>query len=96
MKRSLIEKIVREELKKKLQENVMDAEDLGWEVKRLQNIITRMVEKGAESDMSALGELNSELKSLSDKIERLENSQDPVGAAERERGRQMAMRDDEF
>jgi len=96
MKRSLIEKIVREELKKKLQENVMDAEDLGWEVKRLQNIITRMVEKGAESDMSALGELNSELKSLSDKIERLENSLDPVGAAERERGRQMAMRDDEF
>lgn len=97
MKRSLIEKIVREELKKKLiQENVMDAEDLGWEVKRLQNIITRMVEKGAESDMSALGELNSELKSLSEKIESLENTLDPVRAADQTRGREMAMRDDEF
>ena len=96
MKKSLIEKIVREELKKKLQENIMDAEDLGFEVERLHNIIMKMVEKGAQSNMSALGSLNSELKSLSSKIDRLVNSQDPVGAAERERGRQMAMRDDEF
>lgn len=91
-------KDLKEALSKKgykiIKENIMDAEDLGFEVERLHNIIMKMVEKGAQSNMAALGRLNSELKSLSDKIDRLVNSQDPQGAEDRERGRQMAMRDD--
>lgn len=86
-------KIIKESLDS-IEESIMDAEDIGFEVERLHNIIMKMVEKGAQSNMAALGRLNSELKSLSDKIDRLVNSQDPQGAQDRERGRQMAMRDD--
>ena len=86
-------KLVKESLES-IEENIMDAEDIGFEVERLHNIVMKMVEKGAQSNMAALGRLNSYLKDLSDKIDRLVNSQDPQGAAERERGRQMAMRDD--
>lgn len=86
-------KLVKENLNS-IEESLMDAEDIGFEVERLHNIIMKMVQKGAQSNMAALGRLNSYLKDLSGKIDRLVNSQDPEAAADRERGRQMAMRDD--
>ena len=81
-------------IRENLEENLMNAEDIGFEVERLHNIVMKMVEKGVQSNMSALGRLNSELKSLSAKIDRLVNTQDPQGAGDREMGRQMANRDD--
>ena len=86
-------KLVKESIDS-IEEGLMDAEDIGFEVERLHNIVMKMVEKGAQSNMAALGRLNSYLKDLSGKIDRLVNSQDPAGAEDRERGRQMAARDD--
>lgn len=91
-------KIIKESLDS-IEESIMDAEDLGFEVERLHNIIMKMVEKGAQSNVAALGRLNSELKSLSDKIDRLVNSQsyepqDPQSPEAREKYKRMAMRDD--
>ena len=86
-------KLVKEGLES-IEESVMDAEDLGFEVERLHNIITKMIEKGAQSNMQALGRLNSELQSLSDKIERLENTLDPQAAEDQVRARRRGMRDD--
>lgn len=91
-------KLVKESLES-IEENVMDAEDIGFEVERLHNIIMKMVEKGAQSNMQALGRLNSELKSLSDKIDRLVNSQtyepqDPQSPEARDRAKRMANKDD--
>ena len=85
--------VVKESLNS-IEENIMDAEDIGFEVERLHNIMMKMVEKGVQNNMSALGRLNSELKSLSSKIDRLVNAQDPEGAVDREMGRKMANQSD--
>lgn len=58
-------------------------------------MLMRMV-KSRSTDRASLGRLNSVLKTLSRNIDTREAEADPEGAMDRERGRQMAMRDDEI
>lgn len=58
-------------------------------------MLMRMV-KSRSTDRASLGRLNSVLKTLSRNIDTREAEADPEGAMDRERARQMAMRDDEI